>query len=245
MLTQEGRWLAAVRACGPNAFLSHGPAAQLQWLLDRRERLALHVSLSDRCRRKLPGIVIHRPRSLPPEDTTTFLRVPTTTPTRTIWDLASHLTPQRLRRMLEKAEQKGKLQRGRLAELLAASPRHKGAGAIRSLLARCPRPAAEVRSELEELLREICSEHDVPLPVSNAPLLGYEVDFLWEDARLVVEADGDDHLTPSQRDRDNERDAVLARAGFLVRRYSGMALTDRTAVAQELLAILRERGVLR
>ncbi len=182
MLTQEGRWLAAVRASGPNAFLSHGPAAQLQWLLDRRERLALHVSLSDRSRRRIAGIVVHRPRSLPPADTMTYMKVPTTTPTRTIWDLASTLPFVPLRRAFEKAERNGKLSRARLGELLDASATHKGSGHIRSLLTSRPLPAAAVRSLLEELLREICHDHDVPLPAVNVPLLGYEVDFLWPRA---------------------------------------------------------------
>ena len=73
------------------------------------------------------------------------------------------------------------------------------------------------------------------------PLLGYEADFLWPDARFVVEADGGDHLSPSQRDSDNQRDTTLARAGYLVRRYSSVAMADEGAVAAEVLAILRER----
>lgn len=245
MLTQEGRWLAAVRAGGPCAFLSHGPAGQLQWLLDRRERFALHVSLADRSCRRLPGIVIHRPRSLPACDTTTFLKVPTTTPTRTVWDLASVLTARRLRRVFQKAELDGKLHRGRLVELLGSSPTHAGAGAIRALLNERVVPQAEVRSWLEELLREICAEHSIPFPAVNVPLLGHEVDFVWEDARFIVEADGSDHLSRAQRDKDNRRDADLQRGGFLVRRYSASAMDDRPAVAAEVLAILRERPMLR
>ena len=238
MLTREARWLAAVRACGPNAFLSHGAAAQLQWILDRRERRALHVSLADRSRRRLDGIVIHRPRSLPPGDRTTYLRIPTTTPTRTIWDLASSLPSLQLRRAFEKPERRGALSRPRLEALLTESRTHRGAGAIRMLLASRRLPLAETRSRLEDLLLRICSEHALPHPAVNVPLLGYEVDFLWPEARFVVEADGDDHLTPTQRDKDNERDVALARAGYLIRRYSSAALEDEAAVAAEVLSIL-------
>jgi predicted transcriptional regulator of viral defense system len=35
-LTREGRWMAAVLACGPDAVLSHGSAAAL-WGIGRRE----------------------------------------------------------------------------------------------------------------------------------------------------------------------------------------------------------------
>ena len=73
-------------------------------------------------------------------------------------------------------------------------------------------------------------------------MLGYEVDFLWPAARFVVEADGGDHLNPVQRDRDNAKDIALGRTGHLVRRYSSHAMSDRSAVAAEVLSILRQRG---
>ena len=58
----------------------------------------------------------------------------------------------------------------------------------------------------------------------------------------MVEADGGDHLDPLQRDSDNSRDITLGRAGYLVRRYSSLAMADEAAVVAEVLAILRERG---
>ncbi|MCL4287532.1 MAG: DUF559 domain-containing protein [Thermoleophilia bacterium] len=72
------------------------------------------------------------------------------------------------------------------------------------------------------------------------PLLDYEVDLYWPAARFVVEADGGRHVG-EQRDRDNQRDVVLARAGILVRRYSWEALQHREAVAREIGEILVER----
>lgn len=75
----------------------------------------------------------------------------------------------------------------------------------------------------------------------HVPLLGYEVDFLWLAGRLVVEADGGDHLDPTQRDVDNDRDIARGRAGYLVRRYSSRAMDDETSLAAEVLSILAER----
>jgi very-short-patch-repair endonuclease len=72
------------------------------------------------------------------------------------------------------------------------------------------------------------------------PLLDYEVDLFWPDARLVVEADGGHHKG-ERRDRDNERDMALQLAGYLVRRYSWEALRDERTVAEELLELLRRR----
>jgi len=71
---------------------------------------------------------------------------------------------------------------------------------------------------------------------------GWEVDFLWERERFVVEADGGDHLSRRQRDRDNERDVALGRAGFLVRRYGWVPVHERRSITAEIAAILAERG---
>ena len=241
MLTWEGRHLAAGRACGPNAAISHGPAGQAHGIVSRRERLALHVSLRDRSRRRVPGIVIHRPRVLESCDLTRFAGIPVTTASRAIWDMTWTHTPRQVRRAFEQAEMRGVLDRGRLNELLRDMPLRKGSKLIRILLADRVVPLAEVRSWLEELLMTICADNALPFPAVNVPLLGYEVDFLWEGARFVVETDGRDHLNPRRRDSDNERDFTLGRAGFLVRRYSSRAMEDERAVVAEVLGILRDR----
>ena len=46
---------------------------------------------------------------------------------------------------------------------------------------------------------------------------------------------------PEQRDRDNEEDANLGRAGYLVRRYSYRAMGRERAVSEEVREILGER----
>ena len=240
-LSREGRWLAAVLACGPGAVLSHGPAGQLLWILSRRERYALHVSVGGRASRSRTGIVIHRPRSLDARDITIRLGIPTTTATRTVWDLAAVFTPTATRRAFEQAEKLDLLDRDRLGSLLAAQPSHRGAATIQVLLGEATLPLAETRSRLEEIVLETCRDHSLPLPATNVPVLGHEVDSLWADARFVVEADGCDHLNRRQRDKDNARDIELGRAGYLVRRYSWTALADRDAVATEIVAILEER----
>jgi hypothetical protein len=240
-LTWEGQRMAAVLACGPGAFLSHTPAGQLQRIVERRLRTAMHVSLTGRSDRAPAGIVTHRPRSLDRRDTRHFLNIPVTTPTRTVWDLATMLTPRETRRAFARAEKLDLLDRPRLASLVASNPKHKGAGVIRALLGEAALPLARTRSWLEDLVVFICSEHGLPLPLVNVDLLGYEADFLWPDAKFVVEADGGDHLDRAQRDRDNERDATHGRAGHLIRRYSSTAMEREDEVAAEVLSILRER----
>lgn len=239
-ITQEGRWMAATLAL-TGSFLSYGAAGQLSGIVSRRERLALHVSVPSRSGANPEGIVVHRPRHLPPEDTTRRYAIPTTTATRALWDLSSLLSPQQTRRTFEQAEKLHVLNRSRLALLAERSPSRKGSAQIRQLLSERPLPLDQTRSWLEDLLLRICRDHSLPLPLTNVPVLDYTVDFLWPEARFVVEVDGSDHLSSRQRDKDNARDIALARAGYLVRRYSYRGMQDRQSVAEEVLAILGER----
>jgi hypothetical protein len=215
-ITDDGRRLAAVLACGPGAVLSHGPAGQVHGIVNARKRLVPHVTMIGRRCSNPGGIVTHRPRSLAPSDTTRRRGIPVTTGTRTVWDLASVLTPLRTRRAFEGAEKLGLLDRGRLQSLLAASPNHKGGGTLRALLGERQLPLAETRSWLEELAVTICRDHSLPMPAVNVPVLGWEVDLLWEPARFIVEADGADHLSPRQRDTD-KRPGRSPRKGGLLR----------------------------
>jgi very-short-patch-repair endonuclease len=239
-LSQEGRWLAAVIACGPGASLSHGPAGQLLGILDRLQRFALHVSLT--ADRSPTGIVTHRPRQLPPEDTTVKRGIPVTTGTRTVWDLATTLSPLQTRRAFEQAEKLRILDRGRLAALLASDPRHRNGGALRELLAERALPLESARSRLEEIALETCRDHGLPIPAVNVPVLGHEVDLFWASSRFVAELDGSDHQRPERRALDNQRDIALARAGYLVRRYTWAELNDRGRAAAEIAEIVRERS---
>ena len=152
------------------------------------------------------------------------------------------LTPLLVRRAFEQAEKLRVLDRERLGALRSAAPSRRGAAVIGQLLAEAPLPLEATRSWLEEVIAETCRYNSLPPPAINGLVLGWEVDFLWERERFVVEADGGDHLSRRQRRIDNERDAQLGRAGFLIRRFEYYAAVDRDAVAAELALILRERG---
>ena len=53
----------------------------------------------------------------------------------------------------------------------------------------------------------------LPEPLVNTPLAGFEVDFLWPEAMLVVEIDGGGHERPPARARTTSRTACcVARA---------------------------------
>jgi predicted transcriptional regulator of viral defense system len=90
-LTQNGRWMAAVLACGDGAVLSHSSAAAL-WRIGIEDRSPIEVSLPSSSYRRRPGIRIHRRRSLNPHrDLTREYGIPVTTPIQTLIDMACRL----------------------------------------------------------------------------------------------------------------------------------------------------------
>lgn len=56
------------------------------------------------------------------------------------------------------------------------------------------------------------------------PFSGYYLDFVCIDRMLVVELDGGHHNEPIQAEHDGVRDAMLARAGYLVLRFPNFAV---------------------
>jgi very-short-patch-repair endonuclease len=69
----------------------------------------------------------------------------------------------------------------------------------------------------------------------QVPLLGYTVDFLCVDRKLVIELDGRQH--DAEREYDAARTQEIERHGFVVIRFRNeMVLNDRDAV----IAAIRE-----
>ncbi|EHN12441.1 hypothetical protein PAI11_06690 [Patulibacter medicamentivorans] len=103
-------------------------------------------------------------------------------------------------------------------------------------------------SEFERQLLTLVREHGLPLPLVNEIVLGFEVDFLWPDAGLVVEADGERwHAGDDRRRRDRQRDAALVAAGLTVLRIGWHQLTETplTLVEQLRARLLPSSGLRR
>ncbi len=89
-LPLEGRFLAAVKACGPDAVLSHFSAAALLGFVswDGRHPEVTVLREGTRVHR---GIRVHRTRVLDPPDVARYRGIAITSPARTLVDLASAL----------------------------------------------------------------------------------------------------------------------------------------------------------
>jgi very-short-patch-repair endonuclease/predicted transcriptional regulator of viral defense system len=224
--------MAAVLACGESAVLSHRDAAVLPQILPpQADRVGVEVSVRNAFRCPGAGVRAHRVSDLEDCDITVMDGIPVTTPERTILDLGASVTPREVEQALAEAERRGLVDRQRLISRLAQCPRRAGSRVLRAILARGAGPAF-LRSRAEELFDDLRRKGRITAPETNVRLEGFEVDALWRNARLVVEIDGAAyHSSGRAFERDRERDAVLAAAGFRVMRLTWRQLTkEREAV---------------
>lgn len=212
-LTSEGRWLAAVLACGAMAVLSHRSAAAL-WDMRQTSRTAVDVIVPGARRRSRSGITIHGHRVIG-ADVTVVRGIPVTSPARTVLDLAEVIDPRGVERTYERAGKLRLLDAAQAQALLERSNGHRGAGLFAKLLERDLAAPAEALSELELMFCELVREAGLPAPQVNVLVEGYLVDAYWPEAGLVVELQG--HAYHSDRasfERDNEKHVRLRLAGF-------------------------------
>jgi very-short-patch-repair endonuclease len=221
VLRLEGRWMAAVLAGGPGAVLSHRSAAVCWGLLG--EGPARHQVTTAASRRGVPGIRLHRSRSLDAGDTASHRGIPITSVARTLLDLAASLPRHHLERALAQAERLQLYDHRAIADTLARANGHRGRGALAEATAREPR---FTRSDLEAKLLDIVREAGLPQPLTNTVLAApdharLEVDLYWPTYRLIVELDGyEAHGTRRAFENDRRRDAALQAAGYRVLRFS-------------------------
>jgi hypothetical protein len=239
-LTQRGRWMATVLACGEGALLSHRSAAEL-WNFGAYPDIRLDVTVPDRSGRRRPGIAVHRPRFLSDEERAEVDGIPVTTPDRTILDLASVIGASRLERAFEEADRLGLLNALALAALCSRTPRRRGVRRLRVLLANHYGPSPETRSTLEHRFFRLCLQAGLPRPAVNVPVCDYEVDALWAAKRLVVELDGYAfHRGRQEFELDRRRDAVLQLAGYRVLRVTHRRLAQEPRAVVETIRRLLE-----
>jgi hypothetical protein len=221
-VTGHGRWMAAVKACGPEAVLSHQDAAAL-WGLRRSSSPVIHVTTP---RRGSPrGLRVHRVRALRPEDTARVDNIPVTSLPRTLIDNAEVLPLRQVVRMLEQAERLGIFDLRAIERL----PRRRGIKPLRAAIAAVNGEPQRVNSDWERDFLDFCHDHGIPRPELNVMVEGYEVDALWRDKKLIVELDSyafHRHLRAFEDDR--RRDAKLQLAGYMVLRITH--LDERAAV---------------
>jgi hypothetical protein len=223
VLTVEGRWMAATLATA--GVLSHVSAASA-WEMLRADG-AIHVTVAgDAGRQRRAGVRVHRSTTIDPDDITAHRAIAITTPVRTVLDVAATLTGRRLEQLLDRAERL--IDFAELQRRLTAHPTRPGSPALQEVLSHYTLGSTVTRSELEELFLGLCDDHGLPRPEVNTRIEGMECDFVWRDARLIVEVDGF-AFHRSRFAADRERDVVLKLAGWEVLRFAHEHVTRRSA----------------
>ncbi|MFL5905663.1 MAG: DUF559 domain-containing protein [Solirubrobacteraceae bacterium] len=217
----QGRFLAAVKACGDGALLSHFSAAALWEFLPWDERRP-EVTVLDTTTRVHPGLHVHRTRVLAPIDVARHAGIPVTSPARTLLDLAAIVPYRQLRRAIRQAQSLYRVSVRQLLEVLARLGPRRGTRNFARIVATGPAPT---RSVLEDAVLDLVLRGGLAHPIVNGKLVldGRPVypDFRWPEQRLVVEADGaawHDHKLA--REDDAERQALLESYGYRVLRVT-------------------------
>jgi very-short-patch-repair endonuclease len=217
-LSREARLLAAVKACGEGAVLSHQSAAEL-WDLSPPCPGPSHVTIPIA---RNPGrnrqITVHRSRTLRPADATRRNRIPVTTPARTLRDLKRTLPRDQWQAALDRARSRG-LDVGSVVD------------------------EEPTRSALERKFLRLCRRHRIPAPEVNERIGAFVVDFLWADRRLIAEVDGYEfHRDRQAFEVDRARDAELTRRGYRVLRFTYRQVTrEPSRVARTLRDLMVAR----
>jgi Protein of unknown function (DUF559) len=184
----------------------------------------------------VPGIRLHRSRSLDARDTTAHRGIPITTLARTLLDLAATAPRSHLEHALGQALRNELYDQRAVRDVLERHRGRRGAKALRTATDDDP---DFTRSELERRFRALCRRAGLPRPLVNHTLTGldhepYEVDFYFPASRLVVETDGwDTHRTRVAFERDRAKDAALVAAGYIVLRFTKRQIAEDPATVAD------------
>jgi hypothetical protein len=218
-LTREGRWMAAVLACGPGAVLSHFSAGHLWGLCGSYG--AIEVLRQSGGFKPLGhrGVRLHQTRRLEPWELMMERRIPVATMERVLLDLAARTDSKRLERMFVQAYKREGFSWPRLARILGRTRGRKGAGKLRKIAQEVNPEALETKSVSEIDFLALCRQANLPMPVVNVLVEGHLVDFLWPAQKVVVETDSwSYHGDRPAFERDRQTDVDLIAAGYEVHR---------------------------
>jgi very-short-patch-repair endonuclease len=234
-LRDRARWLGAVLAYGPEAVLSHRPAAVLRNLLSARGSLT-HVTVPGRKRRRRHGIAVHG-MTVELFERAVISAIPVTSVARTLLDLAGSVSVHELRRAYERAERLRALDMAEIVAVLEANPRRRGVRRLTRLAQYDPAAAAQAASELELMFLDLVRNAGLPLPQVNVLVHGFLVDFYWPRAGLVVELDGYEfHSGRSEFQRDREKVTTLQLAGLTILPFTHHDVTRRAPAVVDAVA---------
>lgn len=230
--------MAAILACPPSV-ASHLSAAWLWSLVGNRPQ-TMHLTAPTK-RRPKPGIALHRVE-LPDIDITRVDGIPVTSLARTYLDLAATFPPERLERVLRRAEELRLFDLVPVDELLGRSQGHRGAGKLRHALDIYRDEPAFTRSGLEREFLKLVRKSGLPAPSMNFVVAGFELDAYWTQERFAVELEVyETHGTHDAFERDRLRQDDLLLIDVEMIRVTGPRLRREPNATIERVAAHLER----
>jgi hypothetical protein len=240
-VTPKGRLIAALLACGPHSFLSHRTAAALHGLRAVNVH-AIEVTVVGRRASARNGLAVHRTAKPPhPTELRTVELLRYSSVPRLLVELAPRETPAELTRLITEAVHKRLLNIDAIEDALARHVRRPGLARLKTALA-AYRPRPDRKSDLERAFDAWRLEHpEIPEPLCNVYIEGWEIDCWWPDQRVALELDGRAyHIAVAEMERDRLKDTKLQIAGISPMRVTGDRWDlDRAGVHSDLMALLR------
>jgi hypothetical protein len=166
-----------------------------------------------------PGGVITRNQRLERDEVTRVVGIPVTTPARTAFDLARLVPTEdvvaRLDALMRATPFSGE-------DVLLLAKRYPGARGLRQLRTALPLADPGAASPKETWLRLLLTDAGLPAPETQIPVVDHYrtvavLDMGWEQFKVAVEYDGDQHRTSRrQYVRDLRRLKALEECGWIV-----------------------------
>jgi hypothetical protein len=219
-----GRWMAATLTA-PHTFLSHASAAAAWGLWSGERRFEVVTRPGSGGPRRHGGVLCHRSTTLDGE-TTVLSEIPITSVSRTILDLARHVSDRSLARLIRDAVRLERVTTVTLGNDLGSYRGRRGAGRVARTLARyAGLPLERARSGAEIRALEILRAAGRPMPRLNVRIAGEEADLSWPRRRLIIEIDGGPfHLDVGE---DQRKQGRWESAGWTVARVSSDDVYER------------------
>lgn len=224
-LARDGRWMAAVLACGTGAVLSHWDAGRLWGLCGSQGQIEVLRQSGGFRPEGHRGVRIHQTRRLFSYEVTMQRGIPVAVMERVLLDLAGRTDGKRLERMFVQAYKRDDFSWSRLSRIITRRRGCKGVGKLRRIALEVNPEALDTKSAAEVDFLALWREVDPLVPAVNTLVEGHLVDFLWSEQKVIVETDSwSHHGDPLAFEKDHQRDVELTAAGYDVHRTTAKML---------------------
>lgn len=241
-LVDRAHLLAALLSLGPASFLSHRTAAAV-WGLRAVNLREIEVTVPGTGGRRRTDLRIHRTAARPhPADIRPNGPLRVSSVIRLLVELAPREPVAELERLVTVAVRKRLLRpdagdgRAAIEAGLARHERWPGTKPLHAVLAGYRRTESHT-SQLELAFDQFLAQHpELPEPLRNVDMDGWEIDRFWPEHHVVVELDGRPyHVAARDMERDRIKDAALQRLGLIPLRFTDFRFEhDRPGILTDL-----------